>query len=193
MANWSRCACKLYNFMLMKSKIETLLFVSSKPLAAQKIMQLAQADRAVVSAALAELIEEYNGKRGIAILKNNDEYQMVSASEYAGLAQLFYKDELAGELTRPSLETLTIIAYRGPLTKPELEEIRGVNCSLILRNLLIRGLAQKEVDRALGLEVYSITMDFLQWLGVTSITELPGYARLNQDFRRVSQENEVLN
>ena len=179
--------------MSMKSKIETLLFVSSKPLAAQKIMQFAQADRAVVSAALAELIEEYNGKRGIAILKNNDEYQMVSAPEYAGLAQLFYKDELAGELTRPSLETLTIIAYRGPLTKPELEEIRGVNCSLILRNLLIRGLAQKEVDRALGLEVYSITMDFLQWLGVTSITELPGYARLNQDFRRVSQENEGLN
>src|SRR3990167_4972834 len=109
LANWSRCACKLYNFMSMKSKIETLLFVSSKPLAAQKIMQLAQADRAMVSAALAELIEEYNGKRGIAILKNNDEYQMVSAPEYAGLAQLFYKDELAGELTRPSLETLTII------------------------------------------------------------------------------------
>jgi segregation and condensation protein B len=178
--------------MSIKAKIETLLFVSSKPLTVRKLMQLAKEEYSAVSAALAELMEEYNGKRGMAILKNNDEYQMASAPEHAGLAQLFYKDELAGELTRPSLETLTIIAYRGPLTKPELEEIRGVNCSLILRNLLIRGLVQKEVDRALGLEVYSITMDFLQWLGVTSRQELPDYARLSQDFRRVSGEEGLL-
>ncbi len=176
--------------MSIKSKIETLLFVSSKPLTVRKLMQLAKEERTMVEAALAELREEYNGTRGIAIFKNNDEYQMASAPEHAGLAQLFYKDELTSELSRPSLETLTIIAYRGPLTKPELEEIRGVNCSLILRNLLIRGLVQKEVDRTRGLEVYSITMDFLQWLGVASAKELPDYARLSQDFRRVSQEQE---
>jgi segregation and condensation protein B len=176
----------------LQSKLETLLFVSSKPLTIRKMSQLLKEEGKKIEVALAELMDAYNGKRGISILKSDKEYQMASAPEHDGLAKLFYKDETTGGLTKPSLETLTIIAYRGPISKPELEEIRGVNCSLILRNLLIRGLVQKEVNAKLGLEMYAISMDFLHMLGIPSPEALPDYETLSRDLRAV-QEDELKN
>ena len=78
-----------------------------------------------------------------------------------------------GELSRPSLEALTILAYRGPLTRPELEQIRGVHSSLILRNLLLRGLIEEKEDARLGQPLYSVTLDFLRHIGLASVEELP--------------------
>ena len=71
-----------------------------------------------------------------------------------------------------------MIAYKGPVTKPEIEQIRGVNCSLILRNLLLRGLIE-ETGSVGGEARYSITIPFLQYLGVSSVKELPDYEGLN--------------
>jgi len=76
------------------------------------------------------------------------------------------------------LETLTIIAYRGPVTRPEMEQIRGVNCSQILRNLLIKGLVEMEEKNKEP--YYSISVDFLKYLGVSNIQELPDYDKLHQ-------------
>jgi len=72
---------------------------------------------------------------------------MTTAKESSEIVEKFLKEELTGEMTRPQLETLTIIAYRGPMTKMEIEQIRGVNCSLILRNLLMRGLVEAKLDK----------------------------------------------
>ena len=102
----------------------------------------------------------------------------MTAPTTTAVAQEFVKEEMTGELTKPSLETLTVIAYRGPVSKPELELIRGVNCSLILRNLLIRGLIEEISDKQRGRR-YQITMDFLKFLGVSSPSELPKYQELN--------------
>ena len=92
----------------------------------------------------------------------------------------------AGELTRPSIETLTIIAYRGPITKPEIEQIRGVNCSLILRNLLMRGLVEESESVERLQPVYAISADFLRHLGLHAISDLPDYATLHGD-EKISQ------
>jgi segregation and condensation protein B len=83
-------------------------------------------------------------------------------------------------LTQPSIETLTIIAYRGPISKAEIEKIRGVNCSLILRNLMIRGLVDFDIDKNNGQELYNVTVDFLQYLGLNTVEDLPDYMRLHQ-------------
>lgn len=174
----------------LKSKIETLLFVSGKPLAIRKLAQLVNEEKDLVESALEDLIGEYNGKRGISVVKNGGEYHMASSPENGFLARLFYKDEQTGDLTRPALETLTIIAYRGPLTKPELEEIRGINCGLILRNLLMRGLIKRELDASLGLEKYSATGELLEFLGIFDLKELPDYDKLSQDlFLSAQQES----
>jgi segregation and condensation protein B len=83
-------------------------------------------------------------------------------------------------LSQPSLEALTIIAYRGPIAKLELERIRGVNCSLILRHLLLRGLVEEKLDKTKNENFYTVTHDFIRFLGLGSVTELPDYEKLNQ-------------
>jgi segregation and condensation protein B len=173
----------------IKSKIESLLFISAKPMSLTQLTDLLKDDKDKVSKAGDELVEDYkSNKRGIQIIKNGSKYQMVSSPENAQLVQEFIKDETTGELSRPSLETLTIIAYRGPISKAELNQIRGINCALILRNLLIRGLievkniksASEEEDDGRG-EMYSVTFDFIRFLGINDVKELPDYEKLSQD------------
>ncbi|MBT7553409.1 SMC-Scp complex subunit ScpB, partial [bacterium] len=86
-----------------------------------------------------------------------------------------------GELSKPSLETLTIVAYRQPIAKEELEQIRGVNCSVILRNLLIRGLVEARESKGDLVPMYSVTIDFLRHLGIDSVEQLPDFAKLNSN------------
>jgi segregation and condensation protein B len=114
----------------------------------------------------------------VRILHNGSEVQMSTSPDNARLVQDFLKDETTGELTKPSLETLTIIAYRGPVTKAELEQIRGVNCSLIIRNLLMRGLVEAQGEPYDPQTTFRVTMDFLRFLGVAGVEELPEYDKL---------------
>lgn len=158
---------------------EALLFVSSKPLSLTKLAQLLDVKKAEVAEAVEALAAQYaNRKGGVVLVQNGEQVQLVSSPETAETISTFLKDETTGELTRPSLETLTIIAYRGPVTKPEIEQIRGVNCSLILRNLLMRGLVEVAEDKKLMQPTYRVSMDFLKYLGVGSVGELPDYKKL---------------
>jgi segregation and condensation protein B len=168
--------------MTLVSKLESLLFVSSKPLSAKEMADLVGADLKEVEVALNELAETYkNEARGFILINNNKQYQLATNGENAELVSKFLHDETSGELSQPSLETLTIIAYRGPITKLELERIRGVNCSLIIRNLLMRGLIEEKMDKQKNDNFYTVTLDFLKFLGLSSITELPDYAKLHRE------------
>lgn len=162
--------------MKLKHAIESLLFVSSKPLTAKRLADVLEKKKEEVNEGLEELIADYDARDGgLIILRNGDAFQIATDPNHGELVKAFLKDEAFGELTRPSLETLTIVAYRGPLTKPELEQIRGVNCSLILRNLMIRGLVSQEGEK------FRVTMDFLRHLGLKSVEELQDYEKLNSD------------
>ena len=166
---------------ILKSKIESLLFIAARPLNLKKISEQVGESKEGVLAAISELVDEYKKDgRGIRILQIDDEYQMSTNPESAKMIKDFLKDEMTGELTRPALETLTIIAYRGPISKPELEQIRGVNCSLILRNLLIKGLAETKTAGVGGEALYSVTFDLLRHLGITKVEELPDYDKLSK-------------
>jgi len=166
----------------LKSKIESLLFISAKPMAAKQLADLTGKPVAEVKAAGEELVKNYQaGGGGIRIIKNSNKYQMVSAPENASLVRDFIKDETSGELTRPSLEALTIIAYRGPISKLDLDRIRGVNCALILRNLLLRGLVEARQDKTKNDIYYNVSFDFIRFLGISDVKELPDYEKLSQD------------
>ena len=166
----------------LKSKIESILLVSSKPITIKKIVEMVVEDKEKVLNGLTELSREYEESgRGVRILINNNQAQMVSSPDNSELIQDYLKDELTGELTKPSLETLTIVAYRQPITKAELEQIRGVNCSLILRNLMIRGLVEAEYNKTRAITEYNATLDFLKYLGIDSVQKLPDYEKLNSD------------
>jgi len=167
--------------MSIKSQIESLLFISHKPLRAKELANLLAVEIAAVEPALIELAGEYQTRAGgMMILVNGDSYQMTTSGESSEVVQKFLKNEVTGELTRPSLETLTIIAYRGPVSKAELELIRGVNCSMIIRNLLMRGLIEGREDKEKMTTVYTVTMDFLKYLGLSRLEDLPDYGTLNR-------------
>jgi len=131
--------------------------------------------------AIQQLKTEYVARAGgVVFLTLEDKYQLAASPEASEVVSKFLKEEITGELTRPSLETLTIIAYRAPISKAELELIRGVNCSLILRNLLLRGLIEAKEDKTKATTVYQITFEFLKYLGLTAVSDLPDFDRLNR-------------
>ena len=166
--------------MSLISQIESILFVAGKPLTAKKISKVLNCEEQMAQEALKNLVTKYNiPDSGVIIISNNGDYQMVSSAENKEAAEKFVKAEIGGELTRPQLETLTVISYRGPITKPEIEQIRGVNCSLILRNLLMRGLIKEHEDPTGLLSKYEITIEYLRHLGLSDIKELPDYDTLH--------------
>jgi len=165
------------------ARIESLLLFANKPLASAGIVKATKASMEDVVRALDALKQRYEQpESGIRLLQHESTYQLVTAPEHAPLVEQFFHAELSGELTKPALETLTIIAYRGPISKPELELIRGVNCSLILRNLAMRGLVQQSAGVAGDDDLsakYTVATEFLQFLGMTSVAELPDYSSLH--------------
>ena len=161
--------------------IEAILFVASKPLRISALAKIAQLDIAEVQSALATLQSEYiQRESGIALAQSGDMVQLVSAPACAELVVHFQEKELTGELTKAQLETLTVIAYQQLITRPELEDIRGVNSAVIIRTLLLRGLIVESQSPDNILPVYELTIDALRGLGITSVTELPEYVTLHK-------------
>ena len=167
--------------MNLNSQIESILFVASKPLLIKKIAKAVQKKEAEVKEVLESLKLKYNNENsGIHILIEGGKIQMVTEPANSEVISLFIKNEASGELTKAQLETLTIILYRGPLTRPEIEQIRGVNCSLILRNLLIRGLIEENEDDNKILQVYTVSFETIRQLGINFITDLPDYKKFRE-------------
>lgn len=166
--------------MSLISQIESILFVASKPLTYAQIGKSLGASEQDVERAVQELIHKYNQEAsGIHILHEGDRLQMASNPKNISAIEGFMKDEVSGELTKAQLETLTVITYRGPITRPELEQIRGVNCAIILRNLLMRGLIEETQDDHALLPTYRVSLETLRHLGITSTKELPEYESLH--------------
>lgn len=161
------------------TKIESILFISNKPLSYKRLAELVDSSEEDIKQIIELLKEKYNNEEsGIRLIDNQSNVQLATSPDSSEEVETFLKAELTGDMTRPQLETLTIIAYRGPILKAELEQIRGVNCSLILRNLLMRGLIESEIGAEDKLPRYFVTMDFLRFLGISAIHELPDYERL---------------
>jgi segregation and condensation protein B len=167
--------------MSIKSQLESILFVAIKPMSPKDLVNLVGVKIDEVKEALEELVTDYKESgRGLALISNNGQYQLTTAAENSSLVKDYLKDEMNGELSQPSLEALTIIAYRGPISKLELDRIRGVNCSLIIRNLLLRGLIEEKFNKTKNENYYTVSNDFIRFLGLNSLTDLPEYEKLNK-------------
>lgn len=161
---------------MVTTTIEAVLFAAAKPIKISQLQKHLDLSQEVVREALDDIIARYNvDTSGVHLLENNQTVQFVTNPGAGDDVAKFLKKEAAGPLTRPSLETLTIIAYRGPITKPEIEVIRGVNCSLILRNLMIRGYIDENQDAKRLQSVYTLSNTFMKAIGVDKIGALPDY------------------
>lgn len=165
--------------MNLDSIIEALLFASAKPCSIKRLSEISGAEADDVKKSLDDLARRLEEcESGLMLARHGHEAELITRPEAAEKVGAFLKAEAYGELTRPSLEALTILAYRGPLTRPELEQIRGVQSALILRNLLLRGFIEEHEETRLGQPTYGVAMEFLRALGVASVSELPDYEDL---------------
>ena len=165
---------------MLGSQIESILFVAAKPMSVKELAKLCGRSKDEVEVAVEGLKDRYGKESGINILVTDQEVQMVSNPVNKKLVGGLVKEEVLSEITQPQLETLTIISYRGPISKLELEQIRGVNCSLILRNLMIKGLVEVEEDKVIEKNKYRVSLKLLKHLGISSLEELPEYDKLSK-------------
>lgn len=164
----------------LKSKLESVLLTAGEPIAVQKLAKVIGEKPSVVHAALEELRAEYGG-RGIRLVSTDELWQFGTAPENSGTVEKFVKSEFGEELSRAAIETIAIIAYKGPITRAEIEYIRGVNSSFTLHNLLLRGLVDHiENPRDARSYLYSINAEFLKYLGLLRREDLPQWDTWNQ-------------
>lgn len=163
----------------LSSQIESLLFVSNKPLTLKQLIKFTQSNEASVKQALEQIAASRNELSGVVLLKAPDGYQLATNSANSDLVKNFLNADLREALTEATIEVLAIIGYRQPISKAEIESIRGVNSQYSLRALLMRGLIEKIPNPGDGRgSMYQVTTEFLQHMGITSVNELPEFQEL---------------
>jgi len=166
-----------------KALLESILFISGTPLNLKDLKKITEFSTGEIGFLINELMAEYRDRKGgILLVEVAEGYQMVSNPEYAPWIKKL-KSATPQKLSTAALETLSIVAYRQPITKAELEQLRGVNSDGVIKSLLekrfIRIVGKKEVPgRPL---IYGTTREFLQHFGLKDLSELPTMRDLNPE------------
>lgn len=177
----------------LRSTIESLLFVSGEPMKLARIAKICEVSKDDVATEIEALNNDYkNSERGLAVIKKDDLVQLATSASNAQFVSQLVSGELGSELSRSALEVISIIAYRGPITRSQIELIRGVNCSYVLRSLLVKGLVERKETADIRGYLYEISFDFLKSLGITGVQELPEWESLskNEKMEELLQESE---
>jgi segregation and condensation protein B len=169
----------------LAQKIEALLFALGRPLSRAELAKMLDASAEDVSAAIAQLQEM---KQGIVLVDDGREVELRVGGESAALIERIRKEEYARDIGKAGLEALSAVLYRGPLTRSEIDFIRGVNSSQTLRTLTLRGLVRKvpnpKDERSF---LYEPTTELLAGLGVSRPQDLPDYAEVRQKLQQLEE------
>lgn len=171
----------------LDSKLEGILFYKAEPLLKSEVLELLSCPADELNAAIAQLRERLHG--GLRLLETETHIGLVTAPELSEYLETVRRDELKRDIGKAGAETLSIVLYRGPITRSEIDFVRGVNSSFILRNLMVRGLVMREPDphdqRALR---YSASPELLMHLGVARKEDLPDYQTIQNELDRIENE-----
>ena len=167
--------------MNLSAKLEAILFWKAEPVSFKKLVELLKVDLSTVKSTILEL-EKNLQDRGLAIVQTDNEVMLGTAKEFSPLIEQLTKEELTRDLGKAGLETLSIVLYQGPISRADIDYIRGVNSQFILRNLLIRGLVER-IDNPKDARsfLYKTTLDLLAHLGVSKVEDLPEYEKVRTD------------
>lgn len=172
---------KMFN---LETKIEALLYWRGEPMDLQDIGKSLNVSLEEITAALLLLDEKLKG-RGLVLIRKENEIALATAPEMSATIEGLLKEEMSRDLGKAGLETLSIILYYGPISRRDIDYIRGVNSGFIVKNMLIRGLVEKTQDsKDMRTFLYKPTIDLLRFLGLTSVEKLPQYEET-----RVALEN----
>jgi segregation and condensation protein B len=158
--------------------VEALLFLSADPLSRSELADAAQVGEGAIGAALALLGEEYSpGRRGITLRELGGGWTFASDPVSEEAARRLFSRPRASTLTPAQAETLAIVAYLQPISRPEMTRIRGVGADSATATLLERGLIEEAGHSQFGAVLYRTTTQFLKLFGLRSLEELPDVAR----------------
>lgn len=172
----------------LEQKIESLLFFKNEPVSFKWLAKTLDVSTDVIAETI-EGMTNYYENRGLTLLTGNQAVSLVTSDISKDLIRDLSNNQGERELSKQALETLSIIAYKGKITKAEIDYIRGVNSVFILRNLLIRGLIVKKqniLDKRAPL--YVLTHDTLSFLGLTDIQKLPHFEQVSEKLNELEDQ-----
>ncbi|MDP3052375.1 MAG: SMC-Scp complex subunit ScpB [bacterium] len=173
----------------LTAALESLLFIHGEPIDLKKIAELLE----IKKEDLEEVIGVFENKlktdnsRGLALNRIGDQVQLATKPDFQKLGEKIIKEEIKENLTPAALETLSIVAYNGPMARSMVDYLRGVNSGYILRNLLVRGLVERHPDPERPyVFLYNVSFDFLKHLGLSKQEDLPEYSKYKEVLKNIT-------
>lgn len=183
--------------MQLQGAVEAILFSYGEAIQIKKISDLTKSSNDDVILALDTLSNHYNERgSGLIIMRHNDTAQLITSPKFNEMVVDMVKNEFQENLTPAAEETLAIIAYAGPLTRSDIEHIRGANSSFTVRNLLMRGLIERASNpKRPNTYLYALSSDCFRHLGITDPKSLPEYEKYKNFSEKIFErvENEQKN
>ncbi len=181
----------------LESKIEAILFWKGEPMSRKRLAEILSAQGGSASGGKVgqneinealEKLKENLKNRGIVLLEKENDITLGTAPELSSLIGDLQKEELSKDLSKASLETLSIILYKNGANRAEIDYIRGVNSSFTLRALSVRGLVEKTVDKDDSRRyVYKPSFELLSYMGMKSVEELPDFSTVNNEIKNTAE------
>ena len=183
--------------MNLKAVIEGLLFVvGDDGLSLEEFCNITEKSKEEITETIKSLFEDYNNEnRGIQLEFLGNKFKLTTKSEHKSFYQKLVKEDENSVLSQSSLETLAIIAYNGPITRIDIDEIRGVNSSYIIRKLLLKGLIEDVgySNSAGKPKLYNTTSRFLDYFGLGTKEDLPKIDTNNIEEKEEEEEKDLFN
>lgn len=159
----------------LPNKIEAILFFKGEPVSLKKLIDILKVSKEEINEAVINLKNNLNN-RGIVLQEKEDEFTLGTAPEFGTMIENLQKEEMNKDLSKASLETLSIVLYKNGVSRAEVDYIRGVNSTFTLRILSVRGLIEKITDpKDARRFIYKPTFDLLSYLGVSRVEDLPDH------------------
>lgn len=180
--------------MDIASKIQAILFWKAEPVNLKNLALYLKIDKAEIEKGISELQKKLENSP-LTLVIHEDEVTLGISKELSSLIEDLTKEEISKDLGKAGLETLSIILYQGPISRSDIDYIRGVNSQFIIRNLLIRGLIERvENPSDARVFLYKPTLALLAHLGINKISDLPDYQKVRNEiesFKKTEEQNQL--
>jgi len=176
--------------MELSSYIEAILFLEGEPIKIKRLAEILNKSEKQINEAF-EVLDKNLEHRGIKLIKKGNEAMLSTAPEATKICEDISKEEFNKDIGRAGLEILATVIYRSPISRADIDYIRGVNSNFSLRNLLVRGLVERKTNPKDGRSyLYSPSFRFLQFLGVTDVKKLPEYENFSKIVEQFIENSE---
>lgn len=173
----------------LHSQIEAVLFWKAEPTSIKKLAEALSVSDSEIMEGIQALRQSLEG-RGINVVEHDNNVTLGTSREASAIIEKLTKEELSRDLGKAGLETLSIILYQGPISRADIDYIRGVNSQFIIRNLMIRGLVERSDNPEDGRSfLYKPTLALISHLGISRLEELGDYSAVREDIKKFKEDH----